>query len=74
MVTQFSLLGLHSLTSPGGTGRETTVPTITGPRGRAHSTLVKNQSKIPRGVYVGAGKTPALALLNWHLLTRVYGS
>lgn len=32
MVTQFSLLGLQTL-QPGGTSRETTVPTITGPWG-----------------------------------------
>lgn len=75
MVTQFSVLGLQTLTSPGRMSRE---PTITGPWGWAYSTLAKNQREISRGVYVGAGKAPAdmrrtlaLALLNCHLLTKV---
>lgn len=78
MVTQFSLLGLHSLTSPVGNGQEN-CPTITGPWGWAHSTLAKNQSETSR--VWGAGKAPAdtqrtlaLALLNCHLLTKVCGS
>lgn len=48
MVTQFSLLGLQTLTSPVGNGEGSYCPTITGSWGWAHSTLAKNQSKTSR--------------------------